>query len=70
MKARLHINVGLEREPWAADRVAPASGIPIVNQLVICERPSLYATDIAVIEGSGDGKPESGSVVEVRPESE
>ena len=71
MSVCLHIHAGLEREPgWGDDGMAPASGIPVENQLVVCERPSLYATDIAVIEGSGDGKRESGSIVEVRPESE
>ena len=69
MDTCVHVDVGFEGEPWVYYRVAPASGSPIKNQLVISDRPSLYTTDIAVVEGSINTPQPSRPIIEVREES-
>ena len=70
MSTCVHFGVSLEGEAWARQRVTPASGIPIKRQLVIADGPSLYATDVAVVEGSINGKRPSRPIVEAGPEGE
>lgn len=70
MNECVHVGEGLEGEPWGYHRVVPVSGGPIKSELVISDRPSLYATDIVVDDGSIGRILPSRPVVEARPEFE
>ena len=50
--------------------VVPVSGLPIKNQLVISDRPSLHTIDVAVDEGPIKGKRPSRPIIEAGPEGE